>query len=214
MKSLYKFGLYNLLPITLVSFLLVSCAKGQTEDVPSVPALIETEPVRGSGDSGDDMTIWLHPTALSQSTVIGTDSKNGLMVYDLSGNELFFHDIGATGMVDLRYHFPLGGEQVALLTAGNEASNNIKLYRVDPSTRDLVDVSARTIRLALTIYGTCMYHSRKTGEYYAIVTSQQGEVEQWRLFDNGNGKVDAELARSFTLNPDGPDGDYTIVVCQ
>jgi 3-phytase len=213
MKSLCKFRSYNLLPFALVSFLLVSCAKGQTNDLPSVPAIIETEPVRGSGDSGDDMAIWLHPTDVSQSTIIGTDSKNGFMVYDLAGNELYFHEIGGTGMVDLRYDFSLDEEQVALLAAGNLASNSIKLYRVDPSSRDLVEVSARAIQPNLTIYGTCMYHSKETGDYYVFVTSQKGEVEQWRLFGNGDGQVDAELARSFTLNPDGPDGDYTIEGC-
>lgn len=213
MKSLYKIETCKLLLLTLVSLLFVSCAKGQPEDAPAVPAIIETEPVRGAGDSGDDMAIWLHPTDLSKSTVIGTDSKNGLMVYDLAGNELSFHEIGATGMVDLRYNFPLDGQYVALLVAGNEASNSIKLYRVDPSTRDLVEVSARAIHPDLTIYGTCMYYSRQTGAYYAIVTSQQGEVEQWRLSDNGAGKVDAELARRFTLNPEGPDQNYTIEGC-
>lgn len=213
MKSLYAFWSRKLLLISLALFLFASCANGQPGDVPPVPASIETEPVRGGGDSGDDMAIWLHPTDLSQSTVIGTDSKNGLLVYDLAGKELFFYEIGATGMVDLRYNFPLNGDQVALLAAGNEASNSIKLYRVDPSNRDLVEVSARTIRPDLTIYGTCMYHSRKTGDYYAIVTSQQGEVEQWQLFANGEGKVGAERVRSFTLNPDGPDPNYTIEGC-
>lgn len=199
--------------IVVVLVFATDWAPAQTSELPSVPAVTETKPVRGDGDSGDDMAIWLHPTDLSKSTVIGTDSKNGLMVYDLAGNELFFHEIGATGMVDLRYNFPLDGEQVALLAAGHEASNSIKLYRVDSSTRDLVEVSARAIEPGLTIYGTCMYHSRKTGEYYVFVTSQQGEVEQWRLFEGQGGTVDAERVRRFTLNPEGPNPDYTIEGC-
>lgn len=174
---------------------------------------METEPVRGEGDSGDDVCIWLHPSDPSLSTIIGTDSKTGVAVYDLTGKELFFREDGATGMVDLRYDFPLGDERISIVGAGNLAFNRIVLYEVDPTKRNLVPVSARAIEPGLSIYGTCMYRSAETDEYYAIVTSKKGEVEQWRLFGNEEGKVEAELARSFTLNPEGPDPDYTVEGC-
>lgn len=203
----------GMLPLLLASLGVTACASIQTPDVPTAPAVVETDPVPGRGDSGDDVAIWIHPSDPSQSLIIGTDSGNGVGVYDLSGAELAFHEDGATGMVDVRYEVPLGNERVSIVAAGNLASNQIVFYRIDPETRDLVNVSARAVHPELTIYGTCTYHSRRTGEHYVFVTSEEGEVEQWRLVDGGDGTVDAEGVRSFTLNPEGPDGDYTIEGC-
>ena len=50
--------------------------------------------MRSSADAADDAAIWIHPTDPSQSTIIGTDKSDdghGLVVYDLSGRELFYY---------------------------------------------------------------------------------------------------------------------------
>lgn len=213
MRSSSRFRATPRTALLMTSLLMCGCAAAQTRELPEAPAVVETEPVRGGGDSGDDVAIWIHPTDRSSSVVIGTDSNNGLAVYDLTGEELAFLDDGATGMVDLRYDFPLGDGRASIVAAGNLASNRIALYRIDPDTRDLVDAAARDIRPGLMIYGTCMYHSRQSGEHYVFVTSEEGEVEQWRLLDDGDGRVDGRLVRSFTLDPDGPNGDFTIEGC-
>ena len=44
-----------------------------------------------------------------------------------------------------------------------------------------------------------MYKNHKTKEFYAIVNDKNGNVEQYRLFDNGSGLVDAELVRTLKL---------------
>lgn len=185
----------------------------QAAPLPATYAIVETDPVRGGGDSGDDVGIWLHPSDLSKSLIIGTDSKNGIALYDLSGKELAFHPDGATGMVDVRYHFSLQGNKVDLVAAGNLSKNEIVIYQPDPDRLDLKIVTAEGIRPNIDIYGTCMYFSARTGEYYVIVTSPKGEVEQWRLFETKEGQIRGELARRFTLNPQGPDSAYTIEGC-
>jgi 3-phytase len=60
----------------------------------------------------------------------------------------------------------------------------------------LENVAARKIT-TLVVYGSCMYHSRKTGKFYYFVNNKAGIVEQWELFDNGSGRVDAKRVRSF-----------------
>ena len=94
--------------------------------------------------------------------------------------------------VDLRDGFPLAGEPVALVAASNRTSKSISLYAVDPVTRNLTDVAARTLSVALSeSYGLAMYHSPTSGKFYAFVSDKDyGNVEQWELFDNGAGKVD------------------------
>ena len=70
---------------------------------------------------------------------------------------------------------------------------------MDPTTRDLVESASRAILLGITIYGSCMYRSPVDGSYYFFGNSKDGEVEQWRLFDDGFGLVDAVLVRSFVV---------------
>ena len=163
----------------------------------SVLAAYETEPVPTSGDAADDPAIWVNSADPSKSTIIGTDKRRGLAVYDLTGRQLQFLPDGQLNNVDIRYEFPLGGQRVALVTAGNRLDNSIAIYKVNPKTRLLENVAARRVT-TLEAYGSCMYQSAKTGKSYYFVDSVWGDVEQWELFDNGAGKVDARKVRSFS----------------
>ena len=198
------------LPLTKLSlacmvFMLGLCSS--TEPLPilvaasgGVTAIVETQPVPSSGDAADDMAIWIHPQNTSQSIIIGTDKKSGLLVYNLAGVEIQYLPDGNLNNVDLRYNFPLGGKQVALVSASNRTDDSIAIYKVNPITLKLEDVAARKIISGNNnIYGLCMYRSAQTGNYFVFVTFEDGRVEQWRLFDAGNGKVDGVLARSFDV---------------
>jgi 3-phytase len=163
----------------------------------------ETDPVPPGGDA-DDPAIWVHPDESADSTIIGTDKLGGLAVYDLEGNEIQYLADGDLNNVDLRDGFHLGGESVTLVTAADSATNRLAIYRVDPVTRELVDVAAREIELGIAAYGSCMYRSAKTGRFYVFVNSEKeagdpgGRVEQWELIEAG-GKVDARRVRSFAV---------------
>jgi 3-phytase len=164
----------------------------------------ETDPVPPGGDA-DDPAIWLHPHDPAQSTIIGTDKLGGLAVYDLGGNQIQYLADGDLNNVDLRDGFRLGGESVTLVTTADSTTNRLAIYRIDPTTRELVDVAARKIELGLAAYGSCMYRSSTTGGFYVFVDSEKedgdpgGRVEQWELFAAGGGKVDARLVRSFAV---------------
>ena len=162
-------------------------------------ATAETDPVPSGGDSADDPAIWVHPTDPNLSTILGTDKNSGLGVYALDGTELQFLSVGDINNVDLRYNFPLGGELVDLVTAGNRTNDSIAIYKVNPSTRLLSDVSAGTVTVGISMYGSCMYRSPSTGTFYFFANSKTGEVEQWELYDNGSGAVTASLERSFDV---------------
>ncbi|MEN9328194.1 MAG: hypothetical protein RI947_1002 [Candidatus Parcubacteria bacterium] len=174
-----------------------------TSTQPSIPpggnvtATVETAPVPHSGDAADDPAIWVNPANPGNSTVIGTDKLGGIAVYDLAGKQLQYLPDGQLNNVDIRDGFSLGGQQVSLVTAGNRTNNSIAIYKVNPSTRLLENVAARTIT-TLATYGSCMYRSI-AGQYYYFVNSKSGGVEQWELKDNGAGKVDATKVRSFSV---------------
>jgi 3-phytase len=169
-----------------------------------VRAAAETDPVPRGGDA-DDPAIWLHPDDPAKSTIIGTDKLGGLAVYDLKGDQIQYLADGDLNNVDLRDGFPLGGESVTLVNAADSTTHRLAIYRVDPATRELVDVAARKITIGIAAYGSCMYASPATGRFYVFVNSEEeggrpgGEVEQWELFEAGGGKVDARRVRRFAV---------------
>jgi 3-phytase len=164
-----------------------------------VRATVETAPVQSSGDAADDPAIWRHPADGALSTIIGTDKKRGLMVYDLNGSVLQDIPDGKLGNVDLRDDFPLGGRPTAIVTAGNRSDNSIAIYAIDPSTRRLRNVAARHLAVGFTVYGSCMYRSAVDGAFYVFITSKSGEIGQWRLLATEQGTVDAEQVRGFDV---------------
>lgn len=165
-----------------------------------VSATVETQP---RGGNQDDPAIWIHPGDPSMSLVLGTFKAAGIGVYNLDGTQQQFVSAdGGMNNVDLRYNFLLGGELVDLVIATNRDSthNSFAIYKVNPVTRQLVNVRARTFPVGIgEVYGACMYRSPFSGKYYAIITDKVGMVEQWELFDNGLGKVDAVAVRRFAV---------------
>lgn len=165
-----------------------------------IVAAAETDPVPHAGDAADDAAVWLHPTDRARSTIIGTDKLGGLGVYGLDGRLLHWYPGGRPNNVDLRYDFPLGGRLVDLVVISETDRDTIRAYVVDPSTRGLVHVSARDITVGIGLYGLCMYVSPTSGRYYVFDSDSSGTVQQWELFDNGAGAVDARRVRQFTVS--------------
>jgi 3-phytase len=164
-----------------------------------VGATVETDPVPHEGDAADDPAIWIHPTAPSLSTIIATDKRGGLAVYDLSGKQLQYVSDGRMNNVDLRHDFPLDGQAIALVVASKPTDKSMAIYRVNPTTRRLEAVAGSPLGTGTAVLGLCMYRSRSTGTYYVFTTSGEGEVEQWELFDAGSGRIDARQVRTLSL---------------
>jgi 3-phytase len=187
------------LHLIAVALFSVGCTE-VTAQTPQVQATVETEPVPSSGDAADDAAIWVHPGDASQSLIIGTDKNSGLAAYDLAGAQVQFLADGELNNVDVRYGFPLGGTSVDIVAAGNRTDDTIAVYAVDPVTGVLQSVAADPLPVGLAeAYGFCLYHSAVSGAFFAFVNDKDGDVEQWRLQDNGQGQVEAILVRSFSV---------------
>ena len=168
-------------------------------------ARAQTEPVPHGGDAADDPAIWLHPTDPTQSLILGTDKQGGLHVYDMDGKDVQLVSDGCRpDNVDVLYGFRLGDRVVDLAVASVRArkSSGVKVWRIDPSTRRLTDVTAGG---ALPVfggavpYGVCTYRSAKTGKGYFFVCDKAGRIEQHELRLAGTGKVKAVKVRQLKL---------------
>jgi 3-phytase len=166
----------------------------------TVSATVETEPVKTFGDAADDPAIWVHPDDPELSLIIGTQKKNGINVYDLSGNLLQSRADGNINNVDLRYDFSLGDQPVAIVAGSNRSTDSISIYAVDAELRKLVDVADGVIPTGMIEpYGACMYRSAKSDLYYVIINDTDGLVKQWVLEDNGKQRVAVNLVREFSV---------------
>ncbi len=204
MRTLFRLDLVKIAALTvafvLVAWQLWSAPLPGATAIP-VRATVETDPVQSSGDAADDPVIWRHPIDGAQSTIIGTDKKRGLMVYDMNGRVLQELPDGKLVNVDLRHDFPLGGSPTAIVTAGNRGDHSIAVYAIDPLTRTLRNVAARRlgVDVDLGVYGSCMYRSAVDRAVYVFITSKSGEVDQWRLLETRQGTVDAVRVRHFDV---------------
>jgi 3-phytase len=179
-----------------------SGAPAETAEAPKVVrATVETEPADSFGDAADDPAIWVNPADPSRSLVIGTDKKLGLYVYDLDGRKIQTLPDGHLNNVDLRYDFPLSGERVAVVAASNRSTDGISVYKVDTDALQLAEVADGILPTGfLDPYGLCMYRSASSGEFYVFINEGgDGKFRQWRLFDNGEGKVATEQVREFPV---------------
>jgi 3-phytase len=158
----------------------------------TVFAEVETEPVAQANDAADDPAIWLHPTDLPLSTIIGTNKQGSLEVYDLAGRRLQAVPI-QTNNVDIRYNFPLGGERITLVAAFSKTYSGLAAFKVNPATRLLEPLPGSPIEVVSG--GMALYRSPVSGKYYYF-SNRQGVLSQYELFDDGAGSLNARLVRT------------------
>lgn len=174
----------------------------------AIPPTIITEP---TPNDTDDPAIWLHPTDLAQSKIIGTDKdKNGgLYVYDLSGRIIN----SATGLkrpnnVDIAYGFDLNGKKTDIAVFTERNAHTIRVFSV-PDLKPLdgggIPVfEEETKKEHRQGMGIALYTHKKdslTSEIHAIVGRKSGVsgayLWQYRLEATPEGIVTAKVIRKF-----------------
>lgn len=192
-----------------------------TNTIPEVlPALetpqvidLEQPPNNQQPGDADDPAIYVHPTDAAKSLVIGTLKDGGLSVYDLNGQVTQTISPGEPGdvrfnNVDLVYGFNLGEQNVDLAVASDRENDTLAIFKIDPITRQLTDVTDDNITASIfgvddgeqTAYGLATYTSPVSDKSYAFVSQREGnKVAQLELVDDGSGQVSANLVRSLSV---------------
>ncbi len=158
-------------------------------------------------DAVDDPAIWVHPSDPAKSTVIGTDKTNGLLVYNLKGEEIHYYKLGRVNNVDVCYNFPLNGAVYDLAAATNRSSSTISIFKINRDDGSLTELNGpgKLDEKLDDVYGICFYHSKKYNAFYVVVNAKNGWVQQWKITSGEEGNIHWQLARDFQLEsqPEG-----------
>lgn len=142
----------------------------------------------GTDIDQDDMCIWIHPTDTAKSVVIGADKTGGsLFVYDLDGSVIGTYQQGNPGNIDVRYGFPLGEGCVDLIAFNDRSDSSIRVFSIDPESRELQRVDDGAI-IAKGTYGFTLYR-HKDGRLFGYTGPKNGSVRQYHLTDDGCGHI-------------------------
>lgn len=167
---------------------------------------LETEPSRTTEDSFDDPALWIHPIDPALSLILGTNKKGGLHLFQLDGRQIGVASPTAhPNNVDVIYGFPLAQKptDLAISLCRDKKLPCVRVWKIDPSTRTLDEISGTDgikVFNGDVGYGSCVYHSRKTGKFYFFVNHKDGRFEQYALEEAGEGKVKGTKVRSFKVS--------------
>lgn len=169
--------------------------------LPIVLPRMQTEPVAQLGDAADDPAIWVNPKDGAQSRILGTNKKQGMLVYDLQGRQTQFLASGRLNNVDVRQDVRFGDERFDLALATHRDEHAMVVYTID--TKGTLAEAARLPTGLGDIYGTCLYRTQEGG-LDAFVNDKDGRYEHWQINRSG-GQFGARLARQFKVatQPEG-----------
>jgi 3-phytase len=161
----------------------------------------QTEPMPRLGDAADDPAIWVNPRNPADSRVLGTNKKQGLLVYDMQGRQTQLLESGRLNNVDLRQDIDLGGQRQDFALATQRDENSMVLYTI--ASDGMVAEAARFPTPLERIYGMCLYRPA-SGALEAFINDKDGTYLHYRIGHDGKAFT-STLLRRFKLasQPEG-----------
>jgi 3-phytase len=169
------------------------------------PAIVipqaQTDAMTRLGDAADDPAIWVHPSDPAASRVLGTNKKQGLLVYDMQGKQTQLLEVGRLNNVDLRQNVLMDGARRDLAVATQRDDNTVVLFSIDAG--GTVAEAARFPTGLDKIYGICVYQPAGGG-LETFVNDKDGRFQHYRI-GHKDGTYTSTLLRSFKVasQPEG-----------
>ncbi|MFZ6747533.1 phytase [Undibacterium sp. Ren11W] len=179
-------------------------ATGKASDdreIAIIQAQVQTDPVARYGDAADDPAIWVNQADTANSRVLGTNKKQGLLVYDMAGKQLQLLESGRLNNVDLRQNLQFGGQSFDLAVATQRDENSLVVFAINAGGE--VAEAARIATDLDKIYGTCLYRPLGGG-LEVFVNDKDGRFQQIRIERSDQGFT-GRVVRRFKLasQPEG-----------
>ncbi len=174
-----------------------------------VPALRETAT---EAQQTDDPAIWVNRKKPAESLIFGTVKAaaplGAIAVYRLDGSRLMtIPAVDRPNNIDVAYGLRLGGRTLDIAVATERNQKRLRVFEVRPGVglRDLaaLPVFEGQMGPASQPMGVALYKRPKDGAIFAFVSRKNGPsgsyLWQYRLADDGHGKLKAEKVRAFGL---------------
>ena len=159
----------------------------------------------------DDPAIWINPDDPARSLIIGTDKEidGGLYVFDLQGKmipEKNVLGLQRPNNVDVEYGLMLNGQPTDIAVTTERFTHRLRVYALpDMEAIDgggIPVFEGETGEEYRDLMGISLYKRSADDNIFAIVGRKTGPTDstylwQYRLEDNGQGQVQAELVRKF-----------------
>ncbi|MNM08899.1 3-phytase precursor [compost metagenome] len=176
---------------------------GKAETQPPVAIIApqaQTAPMARQGDAADDPAIWLSSNP-ADARILGTNKKQGLLVYDLQGKQTQLLEVGRLNNVDVRQNIAFNGRRADLAVATQRDDNSMMLFTINAD--GVVAEAGRFPTGLKSIYGMCLYQPA-SGGVQAFINDKDGTFQQYSIGLEGN-KFSATLLRSFKVasQPEG-----------
>jgi 3-phytase len=192
--------------------ILVLCAGAWLIGAPAeIQPVVRTDPVH---DDPDDPAIWIHPSDPARSLILGTNKvkapDGGVVVFGLDGKtRQTIAGIDRPNNVDVEYGLEVGGARVDIAVATERLKGQLRVFRIASDGSGIADITSpgntrvftdRTGEQAAPM-GISLYRRPRDGAIFAIVAPKNGPREnyvgQYRLSDDGQGRVKATFIRYF-----------------
>ncbi|QLE83679.1 phytase [Shewanella sp. Scap07] len=175
--------------------------KSLQDVIAEIPTQVESAIADRAGDTMDDPAIWVHPTNPSQSRILGTNKRWGLLSFDMQGQQVQQLAAGRVNNVDIRQRVKLGGQYRDIAVASNRDRNSLSIFEIDAQGH-LTQLVEQATKLT-DIYGLCLYQPDE-GSLYAFANDKSGVISQLALtWDKHHLK--AEQVQQFKV-PTQPEG--------
>jgi 3-phytase len=157
----------------------------------------------------DDPAIWINRANPAESLILGTDKNvdGALYVFGLDGKvhaDKVVRGLVRPNNVDVAYGLMLGGKASDIAVVTERYANRLRVYRLPGMEPvDGGGLPVFTGELARDCMGVALYTRAADGALFAIVSRSdyqsplQGYLHQYRLIDDGTGRVRAVFTRSF-----------------
>jgi 3-phytase len=166
---------------------------GQEPPTKAVAAAAETQP---TALGGANRAVVAGGNA-SDSRIIGTAELAGLEIYGLDGRKLGSVAAGEAAGVDVRDGYRLGDRSISLVVAADATTNSLRFFSFADDR--LSEVSARPVPLGFAVESLCLYRSASDGGTYVFAVGDGGEIDQWMVFANASGSLDARQVRRLNV---------------
>jgi len=165
-------------------------------------------------DDPDDPAVWIHASVPERSLILGTNkapAPNGaLVVFGLDGKvRQTLAGIDRPNNVDVEYGLMLQGQATDIAVLTERLRRRLRVFRITSDGSALTDVSSPG---GLPVFegeageagepmGIALYRRVRDGTVFAIVSRKAGPrvgyLWQYRLEDDGRGRVKATKVREF-----------------